>query len=81
VDESIVNGIFINLFTGECCFEYHWKKRPLTEVMFYEFEVSVSNDGNNFGQAVTLHVYDSSCQEYFTDIQGQARVVLKVQIC
>ncbi|XP_060561464.1 uncharacterized protein LOC132721216 [Ruditapes philippinarum] len=84
LDESIVNGDFVNFFTGECCFEYHRKKRSIStliEVMFYEFEVSVSNDGNNFGEAVTLHVYDSSCQEYFTDIKGRASVHLKDGMC
>ncbi|XP_053391350.1 von Willebrand factor D and EGF domain-containing protein-like [Mercenaria mercenaria] len=84
LDVAKVSGKYINIFTGECCFESHRDRRSVStfiKVMHYEFDVSLSNDGVNYGSGVTLYVYDSLCQEFFTDINGMATVRLKDETC
>ncbi|XP_060574620.1 uncharacterized protein LOC132732249 isoform X2 [Ruditapes philippinarum] len=84
VSTNIVSGWYRNIYNGECCFEDDRRKRSTeseTDVLHYKHEISISNDGQNFGPISTLYVFDSLCTEMVQDNVSTASFYLKEGTC
>ncbi|XP_053378774.1 uncharacterized protein LOC123526132 [Mercenaria mercenaria] len=79
VGYSQQTGEYEDIFTGICCVsgeqtDLHEDSRDLFIVMY---ELSISNDGENYGETIPVYVYDTTCiQQVFrnenTDVEIKA---------
>lgn len=77
-------GEYENLFEGYCCpSKVQARKRRSNDMAVFvtRYEISISNDGVNFGQSRNLYVYDSTCQEYQLAANGALVFTVKVGFC
>jgi hypothetical protein len=78
-------GYYEDIFTGECCvptairnssFDFNNETDKLFVIMY---ELSISNDGANYGDANPVYIYDTICIEH-VEIHDAVTFRLKVII-
>ncbi|XP_060598147.1 uncharacterized protein LOC132751939, partial [Ruditapes philippinarum] len=81
VDHHKEKGGYEDIFTGTCCItteQEDFSSEMKDYIHVYKF--SASNDGNNFGDAQTVYVYDTTCHD--VNINGtNMNVTLKDNFC
>jgi hypothetical protein len=82
---SVGLGYYEDIFTGECCvqtatmnssFDLNHDTDKLSVIMY---ELSISNDGENYGDANPVYIYDTICLEH-VEINDAVTFRLKVII-
>jgi hypothetical protein len=78
-------GYYEDIFTGECCvptairnstFDFNNETDKLSVIMY---ELSISNDGTNYGDTNPVYIYDTICLEH-VEINDAVTFRLKVII-
>ncbi|XP_053395651.1 von Willebrand factor D and EGF domain-containing protein-like [Mercenaria mercenaria] len=80
ITETANAGEYENIFTGQCCAPEERNKRSTSQNIVFStrYDIAISNDGNHFGSAEPLHVFDSECQDALPDSKNGHHIVLKV---
>ncbi|XP_053391342.1 von Willebrand factor D and EGF domain-containing protein-like [Mercenaria mercenaria] len=84
IGSDSTEGRYRNLYNGECCFAEGRRKRSSdteTSVLHYLYDISVSNDGMNFGPVTIVYVFDSLCLNKDTDNDGNVQFTVKADTC
>lgn len=82
ITASVDHGEYEDIFTGLCCVPRTMSKRSVEQTVVFSrrYDIAISNDGQNFGTAEPLHVYDSKCQDAIPAADKGYRIFLKVRI-
>jgi hypothetical protein len=76
-------GYYEDIFTGECCVPVMIKNSPSVlndktdELFVIMYEISISNDGANYGDVNPVYIYDTKCVDQ-VEINDAVTFKLKV---
>ena len=78
---TVITNVQLHSFNEVvCCITAETRRKRSTETnsIAQRYSISLSNDGENFGESTSIYILDTACQEAGNNTNGTTAVLLKV---